>query len=81
MIQKLVCLGGLTRIGQIGKKLPIKERSGALADYVHAAELPTIPSSKARIDGIDKELTLFINSYLASFGGPESTNIITLQEA
>nr|YP_009382355.1 hypothetical protein AEK19_MT1927 [Utricularia reniformis]ART30417.1 hypothetical protein AEK19_MT1927 [Utricularia reniformis] len=33
--------GGLTRIGQIRRKQPIKERSGALADAVHDAELPT----------------------------------------
>ena len=36
-----VRLGGLTRIGQIRGKEPIKERSNALSDAVHDAELPT----------------------------------------
>ncbi|MCE3049320.1 hypothetical protein HAX54_044599 [Datura stramonium] len=42
MIHLFVRLGGLTRIGQIRGKEPIKERSDALSDAVHDAELPTI---------------------------------------
>ncbi|CAN4117957.1 unnamed protein product [Withania somnifera] len=41
MIHLFVRLGGLTRIGQIRGKEPIKERSDALSDAVHDAELPT----------------------------------------
>jgi hypothetical protein len=41
MIHLFVRLGGLTRIGQIRGKQPIKERSDALSDAVHDAELPT----------------------------------------
>ncbi|KAH0776199.1 hypothetical protein KY290_007610 [Solanum tuberosum] len=41
MIHLFVRLGGLTRIGEIRGKEPIKERSNALSDAVHDAELPT----------------------------------------